>query len=452
MERNAIKKHLPALLLLVLCVALVAIGMSTLLGGRVSEVFSDVDYGLDGGSVGSSVPGADRGPVIHDTGRDEPITPGGATRRPEGQPAALKAGEINDNEAFSEYLTYLDNYHSPMSVHLVDVQERYIISVLNDQQQPLYDTSVRVYRGQRQLFAGQTYANGQILFLPGLYGIDVDTRDEKDERYFRVVAERGDSSVETTIDRQRRQQLVELTLEGAKPPAELQLDMLFLLDTTGSMGDELGRIQATIDSIAQRINGFEPRPSIRYGLVAYRDHGSDEAYVTLTYDFIDDLATFQKLLNGLDANGGGDTPEALNEALNQAVEHVSWSDDAVRLIFLVADAGPHIDEPVVQTNANDQYSGEGYIGEARKAIAQGVKIYAIAASNTDTMAEYVFRQLAQQTMGSFIFLTYQSGASGGAPGEYRDDIEAGQQQYTVERLDDLIVQVVERELAQASGL
>jgi hypothetical protein len=110
------------------------------------------------------------------------------------------------------------------------------------------------------------------------------------------------------------------------------------------------------------------------------------------------------------------------------------------LAFLVADAGPHVP-------GGAQFT---YLEGAREAVARGVKIYPIAASNTDPQAEYVFRQLAQQTMAGFVFLTYQEGASSGAPGE-STPLEAGEQVYTVERLDDLIVSIVERELAAALG-
>ncbi|NJP07505.1 MAG: VWA domain-containing protein [Chloroflexaceae bacterium] len=375
--------------------------------------------------------GAGSGDAVDSFDPEAPAVPD--VRRPQGQPAALKAGEINDNEAFADYLDYVSSYYGP-TIRDIDISERYLITVANDQQQPLYDATVRIYDGETQVFEGRTYTGGKTLFLPG--ALDVSENAQQ----LRVVAERGNASSETTIERGQSETL-ELIIPGAESPAELKLDLLFLLDTTGSMGDELGRIQETIDSIAQRIDAFEPRPQIRYGLVAYRDHGQDEAYTQLTYDFTDDLSTFRKLLNGLDAAGGGDTPEALNDALHQAVQGVQWSDDAVRLVFLVADASPHMD-------SQQTYN---YLDEAQAAVARGIKIYPIAASNTDDIAEYVFRQLAQQTMGGFIFLTYQAGASGGVPGESRDDLDAGEQQYTVERLDDLIVQVVERELAAAIG-
>jgi Mg-chelatase subunit ChlD len=352
-------------------------------------------------------------------------------RLPQGRPAPLKAGEIDDNAAFGDYLNYLQTYAGPPA-RPVDVRERYIISVLDNDQRPLFDARVRVYDEQgQQVFEGLTYAGGETLFLPRARDVSPNVTR------FRVVAERGNASTEATFAR-GAQERVELALDSAVAGDDLRLDVLFLLDTTGSMADELSRIQETIDSIASRIDGFSPRPTLRLGLVAYRDEG--DVYVTRNYDFTDDVALFREALGSFDAEGGGDTPEALDEALHEAVHRVQWSDDAVRLIFLVADAGPHMD-------STHEYN---YTTDAQQAVTQGIKIYPIAASNTEPVAEYVFRQLAQQTMGRFIFLTYQPGQSAGAPGE-DTPLEAGEQPYTVERLDDLIVQVVERELAAAVG-
>lgn len=354
----------------------------------------------------------------------------GDPRRPSAPEASLKAGEIDDNAAFADYLAYLAGYQW-RDVRLADVRERYLIRVIDDAQRPVLDARVTVYDGERAVFSGRTYAGGETIFMPGLY-------DAANTDSFRVVAEYGQARAETTLARGASEQ-VELGLRGATPDETLRLDLLFLLDTTGSMGDELGRIQTTIDSIAARIDGFSPRPQIRYGLVAYRDEGDD--YVTRSFDFTPDLASFRAQLGALGADGGGDTPEALDQALYDAVVRVGWSDQpAVRLAFLVADAGPHVP-------GTAQFS---YLDGAREAVARGVKLYPIAASNTDPQAEYVFRQLAQQTMASFVFLTYQEGASGGAPGE-STTLEAGEQPYTVERLDDLIVAIVERELAAAVG-
>lgn len=354
-----------------------------------------------------------------------------ARPRPQGGPAPLKAGEVDDNDAFALYQEYLATYDGPPA-HPVDVSEWYVLTVLGKDQRPLLDARVSVYDGSQQIFAGRTYAGGKVLFVPGA----LDVSDNAAQ--FRVVAEYGEARGETTLAR-HEQERVEIVLPDAIASEALRLDILFLLDTTGSMDDELSRIQETIDTIAQRIDGFVPRPALRFGVVAYRDRG--DAYVTRSYDFIADVETFRTLLNGFTADGGGDTREAVNEAFHEAVHGVQWSDDAVRLIFLVADAGPHLDY-------DEDFH---YATEIQEAVQRGIKVYPIAASNTDEFAEYVFRQMAQQTLARFIFLTYQPGQQSGVPGE-ETSLQAGDQSYTVERLDDVIVGVVHRELAAVRGV
>lgn len=364
---------------------------------------------------------------------EAPATTGGALPRPDlrqAPEASLKAGEIDDNERFADYLEYLRNYQWG-SVRLADVSERYAIRVIGEGQRPLYDALVTVYAGERQIFQGRTYADGRTLFMPRIF----DTQQMSE---FRVVAEYGEARAETTL-RRGESERVELGLRGVSNAETLRLDLLFMLDTTGSMGDELRRIQQTIDSIAARIDAFTPRPQLRYGLVAYKDEGDE--YVTRPFDFTPDLDAFRAELAQLSAGGGGDIPEALDEALYDGMLLLQWrTEPTIRITFLVADAGPHVPGP-------SQFT---YLDGIREAVARGIKIYPIAASGTDPQAEYVFRQLAQQTMAGFIFLTYQPGASGGAPGE-STTLEAGEQPYSVERLDDLIVSIVERELRTATG-
>jgi hypothetical protein len=376
--------------------------------------------------LGTSAP-ASEAPLPQAT----PAVAGGASPRPEGQQSSLKAGERDDNKEFAAYLEYLQSYVGPPA-RAIDVSERYLITVLDQDQRPVLDARVRAFDGDQQVFEGRTYAGGATILLPRALGVSDNAAT------LRVVAEGGNATAETTLTRGQGER-VELALRGVGEQP-LKLDVLFLLDATGSMGDEIGKIQQSIGAIAERIDAFEPRPELRFGLVAYKDRGDD--YVTRVYDFTPDVVAFRQLLMSVQAQGGGDTPESLNEGLRQSMSALGWADGAVRLAFLVADAPPHLD-----------YGEEfDYVDAAREAVARGVKIYPIAASNTDQQAEYVFRQLAQQTLASFIFLTYQPGASSGAPGE-TTQLEAGDspQGFTVERLDDLVVQIVERELGAAVG-
>jgi len=342
----------------------------------------------------------------------------------------LKAGEVDDNRDFAAYREYLRSFYSPPG-RAVDVSERYILTVVNDKQQPVLDAHVQVFDGERPLFEGRTYAGGKTILLPRALGASQNPT-------LRVVIDKGNSRAEGTLTRGQEERPT-FVLPGAEPVAgQVRLDVLFLLDATGSMGDEIGRIQETIVSIADRIDGFSPRPELRFGLVAYRDRG--EEYVTRASDFTPDVQAFRAKLLEVQASGGGDEPEALNEGLHAAVEQVGWRDNAVRLVFLVADAPPHLD-----------YPGDiDYVQGSRAAVAKGIKIYTIAASNTNDDAEYIFRQLAQQTLAHFIFLTYQSGQNAGAPGETTQR-HVDPQAFTVDRLDDLVVQMIQRELASAAG-
>jgi hypothetical protein len=87
----------------------------------------------------------------------------------------------------------------------------------------------------------------------------------------------------------------------------------------------------------------KPTPRLRIGLIAYRDKG--DAYVTRITDLSDDIDTVYGQLQGFRAEGGGDEPESVNQALDEAVNKVSWSKsrDVLKIIFLVGDSPPHMD-------------------------------------------------------------------------------------------------------------
>ena len=350
---------------------------------------------------------------------------------PTQQYSPLRAGEVDDNADFDSYLAYL-NRSAGIRARPADVSERYLLRVNDAAGRPVLDARVRIFDGEQQVFEGRTYAGGKTVFFPRVAGVSGNAQQ------LRVLVEKGNSTVEGTLARGQASASTFVLRDAQAAPATPRLDVLFLLDATGSMGDEIAQIQQTIASIAERIDASQPRPELRFALVAYRDRG--DAYVTQVHDFTPDVAQFRETLLATSAGGGGDDPESLNEALHAAVARVHWADNAVRLTFLVADAPPHLDYP------NDY----DYVQEARNAVAQGIKVYTIAASNSGDEAEYVLRQIAQQTLAHFIFLTYQPGQNSGAPGETTVH-QVDPQSFTVERLDDLVVQVVQRELAAAQG-
>jgi uncharacterized protein YegL len=129
------------------------------------------------------------------------------------------------------------------------------------------------------------------------------------------------------------------------PPQSHRIEVVFVLDTTSSMSGLIHAAREKIWSIATTMASAQQQPDIRMGLVAFRDRG--DAYITRTYDLSSDLDSMYANLMDFRAQGGGDGPESVNQALHDAVHDMSWSDDrnTYKVVFLVGDAPPHMDYP-----------------------------------------------------------------------------------------------------------
>ncbi len=127
------------------------------------------------------------------------------------------------------------------------------------------------------------------------------------------------------------------------PDKKPQVEVVFCLDTTGSMGGLIEGAKQKIWSISNQIVAGKPTPSLKVGLLAYRDR--KDAYVTKMEPLTDDLDKIYSTLKEFKAEGGGDTPESVNQALHESVTRFKWSDDkgTLKIIFLVGDAPPHMD-------------------------------------------------------------------------------------------------------------
>ncbi|TNF99757.1 MAG: VWA domain-containing protein [Gammaproteobacteria bacterium] len=134
-----------------------------------------------------------------------------------------------------------------------------------------------------------------------------------------------------------------------RPPVVIQekeksaIDVVFVLDTTGSMSGLIQAAKEKIWSIASSMAQAEKAPEIRMGLVGYRDKG--DAYVTKVTDLSTDLDSMYARLMDFKAQGGGDGPEHVNQALYDAIHKMSWnqSDNVYKVVFLVGDAPAHMD-------------------------------------------------------------------------------------------------------------
>jgi hypothetical protein len=205
------------------------------------------------------------------------------------------------------------------------------------------------------------------------------------------------------------------------------LDIALVIDTTGSMSDELEYLQSELDALSTAIELAYPDADQRWSLVVYRDEG--DAYVARSFDFIRVVATFREQLGAQRAGGGGDIPEASHAALG-AMNQLSWRSDAAtaRLAFWVTDAPHH----ALQAPA---------LSEAIEAAgAQGIHLYPVASSGVDELTESSLRAAAQLTHGRYLFLTDDSGVGGAHK-------EPSIPCYFVTHLDDAILRMVEIEMS-----
>ena len=143
-----------------------------------------------------------------------------------------------------------------------------------------------------------------------------------------------------------------ITQTPTEPPAvdpvvqtKPRVEVVFVLDTTGSMSGLIHAAKEKIWSIASTMASAQQAPEIKIGLVAYRDRG--DVYVTRVVDLSSDLDSMYATLMDFQADGGGDDPESVNRALYDAVHAISWSQDpqTYKAVFLVGDAPPHMDYP-----------------------------------------------------------------------------------------------------------
>lgn len=210
------------------------------------------------------------------------------------------------------------------------------------------------------------------------------------------------------------------------------LDISFVVDATGSMGDEIEYLKAEVVDILEQAEGSGKGLKIRSSSVFYRDHG--DAYLTKFQPFTENKKELQKFINQQSAGGGGDYPEAVDAALDVALNQLTWSEEAVaRILFLVLDAPPHQNE---ETNKKMK---ELTLLAAKK----GVRIIPITCSGIDKSVEYLMRCLALTTNGTYVFLTNHSGI--GNP-----HIAPSTDAYSPEKLNDLMVRLILQYTANAN--
>ena len=189
---------------------------------------------------------------------------------------------------------------------------------------------------------------------------------------------------------------------AAKEPNENKprIEVCFVLDTTGSMGSLIEGAKQKIWSIANEMISAKPTPELKLGLIGYRDRGDE--YVVKSFQLTDDIDSIYAHLRDFKAEGGGDEPESVNEALAEAIEKMPWSQDrkVLKIIFLVGDAPPHM----------DYADGPKYPELCRIATKKDLIINTVQCGNIAATTP-IWKEIAKSSEGSYAAIAQSGGVA-----------------------------------------
>lgn len=421
-----IKKLLALIIVLALAVATFACAAAEAPGGSFGS-------GYGGGYVGdldSEMSGADDVPEGGESSKGEAAPdeepeekPNDAVRLPSGM---ITAGAWNDNDNYNMWLSLFSQgdkeqdladgkfYRYTVSGNLwgFNSLKRVKVSVTSAGAPVAGATVVANDAQNNVLFSAVSDAKGNAyLFVAENEGT--------------VTVSSGEGSATVAFDAENRELSVELDSCGAKLNT---IEIMFVVDVTGSMGDEISFLKAELADVIKKIVANDAETIIKLALLFYRD--LDDSVPFDYYDFVDvtkleGMEARQGALDKQRATGGGDYEEAVDEALLKAVDK-QWSTGATtKLIFHVLDAPAH--------------SGKSYEEKFNKAVVEaaqkGIRICPILCSGAAEVTEYTMRQAAIYTGGTFIFVTDDSGIGGSHHDPNLPNI-------TVELLNTMLVRLV----------
>ncbi|WP_052350529.1 VWA domain-containing protein [Paenibacillus gorillae] len=306
------------------------------------------------------------------------------------------------------------------------------------------DATVRLKGQQRTEWTAKTNAAGKAYVFAGLFdGGRSESRKRMEDKkaagnnravdsyanndgLYEVEVSHGNLSKKMKNIRLSEQGSLKVSLDG-EPEKSNNLDIMFVIDSTGSMQDELDYLAAELKDVVGRVGQEHANQlAIRISTNFYRDIHDD--YVVKPYPFTNNIDKAIGQIASQKAKGGGDYPEAVEQALRDAVREHDWRDEArARLMFLVLDAPPHHEQQIMDELHE-------LIGEA---ALQGIRIIPVVSSGTDVQTEYLMRFMAVSTGGTYLFLTDDSGIGG-------EHLEPAAGEYEVKLLNDLLVETINR--------
>ena len=318
----------------------------------------------------------------------------------------LTAGEVNDFAKWQLWKSYQQSAVSYQKIWRIEPLQRYTVQVKNQAGYPVANYPVSL-----------TDAKGNTLFQA------VTDNTGKAELWGELVVGSSSLVVSPRINGKAAEEWQTIVVDEPCDAPE-GVDVMFVFDATGSMGDELRYLQAEMKDVIARSKEATVGLNIRTGAVVYRDH--EDEYVTRISRLTEDLSTTQTFIDRQHANGGGDYPEAVPEALMAALNSAGWDAEArARIAFLVLDAPCHEDSATIALLHE----------QILNAAAQGIRIVPVVCSGLGESGEYLLRSMALATNGTSFFLTDDSGIGHTHLKPQTDSLK-------VEHLNDMMVRTI----------
>ncbi|MDR2835400.1 MAG: carboxypeptidase regulatory-like domain-containing protein [Bacteroidales bacterium] len=307
----------------------------------------------------------------------------------------LTAGEVND---FAKWQLWENILTTTFSSYLNSWKfrplERYIAQLTNMKGMPVSNAEVKLINSSGEtLWQSKTDNTGKAELWNSFFSLEKSVNISG----LRIIFSYDGKSSEI-ISVKDFSQGINVAKIDVECNTTKKVDLFFIIDATGSMSDEMKYLQVELNDIIDKTQQSQTDLQLRIGSLVYRDHGDE--YIIRKSSLSEDINQTLNFLKNQQANGGGDYPEAVDEALEEVIEKENWANDAIaKIVFIVLDAPSHTNPEVI----------ERLTTQIRLAAQKGIRIVPIACSDIQKDGEYLMRTIALATNGTYIFLTDDSG-------------------------------------------
>lgn len=338
------------------------------------------------------------------------------------QAGSLTSGEVND---FRKWDIWADIAKDELSQHVstwgIEPTKRYTVQLTSLDNKPVSDAEVHLISQTGQIiWSSRSDNTGKVELWADAFSSIND-----DESGLSIVVNHNNNK-QTIRDVTEFKDGINFVRINESCSHYQNVDIVFAMDATGSMGDEIEYLKTELLDIIKRLENVQGDKNLRVGSIFYRDFDYPFNELINTHDLTNNFESVNKFINSQSAISGTSTPEAVEVALSSAVNEFSWSEDAVaRIMFLILDAPPHEDPKTM----------ERFRELTARASAMGIRIIPLTASGIGKETEYLMRSLALLTNGTYLFLTDDNGIGG-------SHIKPTTDSYDVEMMNEMIVRII----------